>query len=97
MSMTLRIASRECRAMTGAQASYLDTLCEEVGDTFDPSLTRAFSSKVDTTLRRENATKQRLRVPFRFNRNGKGSKADASKMIDELPKQDPRLTNPGGR
>ena len=27
---------------------------------------RAFSSKVDTGLRRENATKQRDRAPFRF-------------------------------
>jgi general secretion pathway protein J len=34
--------------------------------------TRAFSSKVDTGLRRENAIKQRVRAPFRFNRNGKG-------------------------
>ena len=34
---------------------------------------RAFSSKVDTGLRRENATRQRDRAPFRFNRNGKGS------------------------
>ena len=90
-------AADRLKGMTGAQASYLKTPCEEVGDTFDPSLTRAFSSKVDTGLRRENATKQRIRAPFRFNRNGKGSKADASKMIDELRKRDPRLTNPGGR
>ena len=31
----------------------------------------AFSSEVDTGSRRENATKQRARAPFRFNRNGK--------------------------
>jgi hypothetical protein len=43
--------------MTGAQASYLKTLCEETGATFDPDL----------------------------------SKADASKMIDELRKRDPQL------
>ena len=36
---------------------------------------RAFSSKVDTGLRRENATRQKDRAPFRFNRNGKGSSA----------------------
>jgi hypothetical protein len=35
---------------------------------------RAFSSKVDTGLRRENAIKQRARAPFRVNRNGKGSR-----------------------
>ncbi|MDX2265072.1 MAG: DUF3072 domain-containing protein [Hyphomicrobiales bacterium] len=44
--------------MTGAQASYLKTLCEETGAAFDPDL----------------------------------SKADASKMIDELRRRDPRLT-----
>jgi hypothetical protein len=31
--------------MTGAQASYLKTLCEEAGETFDPSLTKADASK----------------------------------------------------
>jgi hypothetical protein len=34
---------------------------------------RAFSGKVDTGFPSENATKQRVRAPFRFNRNGKGS------------------------
>ena len=43
--------------MTGAQASYLKTLCEETGHDFDESL----------------------------------SKADASKLIDELKNQSPRL------
>ena len=32
-------------AMTGAQASYLKTLCEEAGETFDPSLSKAEASK----------------------------------------------------
>lgn len=32
--------------MTGAQASYLKTLCEEAGEAFDPSL-----SKADASLR----------------------------------------------
>ena len=31
--------------MTGAQASYLQTLSEEVGEEFDPSLTKADASK----------------------------------------------------
>ena len=32
--------------MTGAQASYLQTLCEEAGQTFDPNLTKAEASKM---------------------------------------------------
>ena len=31
--------------MTGAQASYLKTLCEEAGEEFDPKLTKADASK----------------------------------------------------
>jgi hypothetical protein len=31
--------------MTGAQASYLKTLCEEAGEDFDPTLTKAEASK----------------------------------------------------
>lgn len=31
--------------MTGAQASYLKTLCEEAGEEFDPSLTKGQASK----------------------------------------------------
>ena len=31
--------------MTGAQASYLKTLCEEAGEPFDESLTKAEASK----------------------------------------------------
>lgn len=31
--------------MTGAQASYLKTLCEEASETFDPDLTKAEASK----------------------------------------------------
>ncbi len=30
--------------MTGAQASYLKTLCEEAGEEFDPKLTKADAS-----------------------------------------------------
>ena len=32
--------------MTGAQASYLKTLCEEAGEPFDQSLTKAQASKM---------------------------------------------------
>ena len=31
--------------MTGAQASYLKTLCEEAGEEFDPELTKAKASE----------------------------------------------------
>jgi hypothetical protein len=31
--------------MTGAQASYLKTLCEEAGEEFDPELSKADASK----------------------------------------------------
>jgi len=31
--------------MTGAQASYLKTLCEEAGETFDETLSKAEASK----------------------------------------------------
>ena len=34
----------------------------------------AFSSEVDSGSRKENASKQESRAPFRFNRNGKGSR-----------------------
>ena len=32
-------------AMTGAQASYLETLSQEAGEEFDPSLTKAQASR----------------------------------------------------
>ena len=31
--------------MTGAQCSYLQTLCEEAGEDFDPNLTKAEASR----------------------------------------------------
>ncbi len=37
--------------MTGAQASYLQTLCEEAGEAFDPSLSKADASKRIDALR----------------------------------------------
>ena len=36
--------------MTGAQASYLKTLCEEAGEPFDPNLTKAEASKRNDEL-----------------------------------------------
>ena len=37
-------------------------------------LARAFFSEVDAGSRQENASKQKIEPPFRFNRNGKGSR-----------------------
>src|SRR6202795_2232167 len=37
-------------------------------------MSRAFSSEVDTGSRQENASKKESGAPFRFNRNGKGSR-----------------------
>jgi hypothetical protein len=37
--------------MTGAQASYLKTLCEEAGEEFDPGLSKAEASKRMDALR----------------------------------------------
>jgi Protein of unknown function (DUF3072) len=40
--------------MTGAQASYLKTLCEETGDAFDPGLSKAEASqKIDELRKRD--------------------------------------------
>ncbi len=36
--------------MTGAQASYLKTLCEEAGAAFDPDLSKADASKMIDAL-----------------------------------------------
>ena len=40
--------------MTGAQASYLKTLCEEMGVEFDPSLTKAGASEFIDALKSRN-------------------------------------------
>ena len=40
--------------MTGAQASYLQTLCEEMGVEFDPSLTKAAASERIDALKERN-------------------------------------------
>jgi hypothetical protein len=40
-------------SMTGAQASYLKTLCEEAGETFDVGLTKAEASKKIDALQRQ--------------------------------------------
>jgi hypothetical protein len=36
----------------------------------NPVFTRAFSSEGGTGSNEENASKQKIRAPFRFNRNG---------------------------
>jgi AraC family transcriptional regulator len=41
---------------------------------------RAVSSQVDSGSRQENASKQEARAPFRFNRNGKGSRSEGPKV-----------------
>ena len=40
--------------MTGAQASYLKTLSDEVGEPFDPNLTKAEASKQIDALRQRD-------------------------------------------
>lgn len=37
-------------SMTGAQASYLKTLCDEAGEPFDPKLSKADASKMIDAL-----------------------------------------------
>jgi dihydrofolate synthase/folylpolyglutamate synthase len=44
--------------------------------------TRAFSSEVGTGSREENASEQKTRAPFRFNRNGKGSRTSVPVILD---------------
>jgi hypothetical protein len=39
--------------MTGAQRSYLQTLCEEAGEDFDPNLTKAEASRRIEELQQE--------------------------------------------
>jgi hypothetical protein len=41
--------------MTGAQASYLKTLCEETGEPFDSSLSKAEASKLIDGLKARDA------------------------------------------
>jgi len=46
--------------MTGAQASYLETLCEEAGEEFDPNLTKAEASKrIDELQHKTGRSEQR--------------------------------------
>jgi hypothetical protein len=44
--------------MTGAQASYLKTLCEEAGEEFQPDLTKADASKRIDELRAQTGRGQ---------------------------------------
>ncbi|PDT86708.1 hypothetical protein CO669_28875 [Bradyrhizobium sp. Y36] len=48
---------------------------------------RAFSSEVDAGSRQENASKQQSRAPFRFHRNGKGSRAGATIFETNFPNE----------
>ena len=46
--------------MTGAQASYLETLCEEAREEFDPGLTKAQASeRIDALQEKTGRGKQR--------------------------------------
>ena len=45
--------------MTGAQASYLETLCEEAGQEFDPTLSKAEASKRIDALQKETGRGRR--------------------------------------
>ena len=40
--------------MTAAQRSYLETLCDDTGETFDPNLTKAEASKRIDELRQRS-------------------------------------------
>lgn len=44
--------------MTGAQASYLQTLCEEAGRNFDPDMTKAQASELIEQLQQETGRGQ---------------------------------------
>ena len=48
--------------MTGAQASYLQTLCEESGEAFDPNLTKADASKRIDELRHKTGRGERRQI-----------------------------------
>src|SRR5258708_16076714 len=54
-----------------------------IGDTFRQD--RAFSSEVGPGSRKENASKQEARAPFRFNRNGKGSSRKSRRNRGSVP------------
>ena len=45
--------------MTDAQASYLQTLCEEAGETFEPTLSKAEASKRIDALREKTGKAER--------------------------------------
>ena len=47
------------------------------------SCSKAFSSEVDTGSRQENASNQESGAPFRFNRNGNGSRGNAGFTLIE--------------
>jgi len=65
------------RRMRGAIG--LEALCMFTSRSVTGPLER-FPAKVDPGSRKENASKQEARVPFRFNRNGKGSRSGNARM-----------------
>jgi len=61
---------------------------------------KAFSGKVDTGFASENATRQSVRAPFRFNRNGKGSSLGglpaARETVSMIVGRDPETLDEAG-
>src|SRR5207249_11557398 len=51
---------------------------------------RAFFSEVGTGSRQENASNQKSRAPFRFNRNGKGSRRAPGPFAILIPRSSRR-------
>ena len=62
---------RWCDIEKGGQSAPFQPLRPTLG-------VRAFSSEVETGSRQENASNQESRAPFRFNRNGNGSRMSGS-------------------
>jgi hypothetical protein len=71
-AIRLPVPAREIRIPHPAAAGRGGRVPLEMADRERPA--RAFSSEVETGSRKENASKQESRAPFRFNRNGKGSR-----------------------
>jgi DNA-nicking Smr family endonuclease len=72
-SLTAEEAELWTAAMRDAKALRRQRAVERRHAAEQQSAARAFSGKVEPGFPSENATEQRVRAPFRFNRNGKGS------------------------
>jgi hypothetical protein len=67
---------RYCARMVGSVIDGEDVLQDALIKAVEAfAATRAFSSEVGTGSRQENASNQKSRAPFRFNRNGKSSRS----------------------